>query len=84
MRSNIIVPNTYEATDFQVCRLAAYVGGCRLSLAHDGVGHRNGADQFASGGEYLHVPHMAGATQVYRGGNTAHGVSVVSAGYVVA
>lgn len=84
MRSNIIVPNTYEATDFQVCRLAAYVGGCRLPLAHDGVGHRNGADQFACGCENLHVPHMAGATQVYRGGDTTDGISIVSAGNVVA
>lgn len=55
-----------------------------LSLAHDGVGYRNGTYQFACGGEYLYVPHVTGAPQVYGSGNTAHGVSVVSAGDMVA
>ena len=55
-----------------------------LPLAHYGVGYRNGTYQFACGGEYLYVPHVTGAPQVYGSGNTAHGVSVVSAGDMVA
>lgn len=87
MSSNIIVSNACEAADFKVCRLVRYM--CfnlwwDLSLAHYGVRNRYGAYQFSSRGEDLYVPYMTGTSQMYRRCHTAHGVSIVGAGDVVA